>query len=131
MTIKTLDQKGVPKRQIARQLNLSEGSVRYHLKRMATGKADGRALQQRCAHQVADAIAHWHDTMGSINNTAELYQWLVTEHDYAGSLRSVQRFISDHYSPAEKENPTACGNTTGSSSSSGLGAFPRPDHPWR
>lgn len=103
MTIKTLAQKGVPKRQIARQLNLSEGSVRYHLKRIATDEPDGRALQQRRAGQVADAIAHWHDTMGSISNTAELHKWLVTEHSYAGSLRSVQRFISDRYPPPKKK----------------------------
>ena len=34
MTMKTLAQKGVAKRAIARQLKLSEGTVRYHLKRM-------------------------------------------------------------------------------------------------
>lgn len=102
MTIKTLAQKGVPNRQIARQLNMSEGSVRYHLKRLAANEADGRAQQQRRACQVADAIAHWHESMGSISNTAELYKWLVAEHDYAGSLRSVQRFIADHYPPPKK-----------------------------
>lgn len=38
----------------------------------------------------------------SISNTTEVYQWLVAEHDYAGSLRSVQRFIRDHYPPPRK-----------------------------
>jgi DNA-binding NarL/FixJ family response regulator len=33
MTIKTLAAKGLPKRAIARQLGLTEGTVRYHLGR--------------------------------------------------------------------------------------------------
>ena len=96
MTIKTLAHRGVPNRQIARQLALSEGAVRYHLKRIAAGTPDGRARQRRLAAEVADAIAYWHDTM-SIANTAELHAWLVAEHDYGGSLRSVQRFVAEHY----------------------------------
>ena len=47
MTIKTLAHKGVPKRAIARQLDLSEGTVRYHLKRINAGVVDGRAAQVR------------------------------------------------------------------------------------
>ena len=43
MTIKTLAAKGVPKRAIARQLDLSEGTVRYHLSPLAAGARDGRA----------------------------------------------------------------------------------------
>ncbi|MBS3957769.1 MAG: response regulator transcription factor, partial [Xanthomonadaceae bacterium] len=49
MTIKTLAAKGVPKRAIARQLDLSEGTIRYHLSRIASGTPDGRAAQPRRA----------------------------------------------------------------------------------
>jgi len=35
MTIKILARKGTPNRAIARQLGMSEGNVRYHLKRIA------------------------------------------------------------------------------------------------
>jgi IS30 family transposase len=59
MTIKTLAAKGLPNRAIARQLELSEGTVRYHLKRQEAGVTDGRADQPRRALAVADAIAHW------------------------------------------------------------------------
>ncbi|MCZ8063080.1 LuxR C-terminal-related transcriptional regulator [Silanimonas sp.] len=58
MTIKTLAAKGVPKRAIARQLDLSEGTIRYHLSRIASGTPDGRAAQPRRAGVAADAIAH-------------------------------------------------------------------------
>lgn len=98
MTIKTLAAKGVPKRAIARQLDLSEGTVRYHLARQAAGARDGRADQPRRAGVAADAIAHWmahHDRA----NLAALHAWLVAEHAYTGSLRSVQRFVADRYPP--------------------------------
>ena len=98
MTIKTLAAKGAPKRAIARQLTLSEGTVRYHLARLAAGARDGRADQPRRALVVVDAISHWmahHDRA----NLAALHAWLVAEHGYAGSLRSVQRFVADRYPP--------------------------------
>lgn len=98
MTIKTLAAKGVPKRAIARQLDLSEGTVRYHLARQAAGARDGRADQPRRAGVAADTIAHWmahHDRA----NLAALHAWLVAEHAYTGSLRSVQRFVADRYPP--------------------------------
>lgn len=102
MTIKTLAQKGVPKRAIARQLNLSEGTVRYHLKRMSAGAADGRARQRQSAEAVAEAIEHWRSSMHSLDNTAALHDWLVAEHGYVGSLRSIQRYVARHYPPPQR-----------------------------
>lgn len=98
MTIKTLAAKGLPNRAIGRQLDLSEGTVRYHLARMAAGATDGRADQPRRALVAADAIDHWmaqHDR----SNLAALHAWLAAEHGYTGSLRSVQRFVGDRYPP--------------------------------
>jgi DNA-binding NarL/FixJ family response regulator len=59
MTIKTLAAKGQSGRAIARQLELSEGTVRYHLKRMASGATDGRARQVRLADAYREAIDGW------------------------------------------------------------------------
>src|SRR5690625_3509448 len=101
MTIKTLAAKGLPKRAIARQLDLSEGTVRYHLARQAANARDGRANQPRRAEAVAEAIGHWmahHDRA----NLAALHAWLAAEHGYQGSLRSVQRFVADRYPPPRK-----------------------------
>jgi len=103
MTIKTLAAKGVSKRAIGRQLGLSEGVVRYHLTRMAEGVADGRARQPRAASAVGEAIACWmanHEAAPL--NLAELHAWLVAEHDYRGSLRSVQRYVGETY-PAPRQ----------------------------
>jgi len=98
MTIKTLAAKGVAKRAIGRHLGLTEGTVRYHLRRLAEGAADGRGRQARAASVVAEAIGYWmNDHGGEALNLAELHAWLVSEHDYTGSLRSVQRYIRETY----------------------------------
>jgi len=100
MTIKTLAAKGLPKRAIARQLGLTEGTVRYHLRRLASGAIDGRARQRRLASGHAEAIAHWFRQLGEGPlNLAALHAWLCAEQGYAGSLRSVQRFVGASYPP--------------------------------
>jgi len=103
MTIKTLGAKGVSNRAIARQLGLTEGTVRYHLRRMADDARAGRARQPRAASAMAGAIAHWMaDHEAAPVNLAELHAWLVAEHDYPGSLRSVQRYVGETY-PAPRQ----------------------------
>jgi len=100
MTIKTLAAKGVPNRAIARQLSLSEGTVRYHLRRQARSAIDGRARQVRRAGAFHAAIDHWFGQRADgIVNLAALHSWLQSEYGYAGSLRSVQRCLSETYPP--------------------------------
>lgn len=98
MTIKTLAERGTSCTAIGRLLGLPESNVRYHLGRIRAGAADGRSLRPRRAAAVAEAVAHWmqlHDAAAV--NLAALHEWLVTEHDYGGSLRSVQRFVAERY----------------------------------
>lgn len=101
--IKTLSAKGVSRRAIGRQLGLSEGTIRYHLRLLAAGAVDGRARQPRAARAVAEAIACWMAgrEAGPLN-LAELHAWLVTEHDYPGRLRSVQHYAWETY-PAPRQ----------------------------
>lgn len=98
MTIETLHKHDLPNREIARMLGVTEGTVRYRLRQMDAGAIDRRSLRPQRADEVADAIEYWRSTQsdGSINLTV-LYEWLVREHDYGGSLRSVQRFWKKHY----------------------------------
>lgn len=102
MTIKTLARKGTPKRAIARQLDMTEGNVRYHLRRIHSGAVDGRARQRHKAADWAEAIDFWlsdrHSRQAAVN-LADLHDWLIAEHDYSGSLRSVQRYVAAHYPP--------------------------------
>ena len=78
---------------VARLLGVSEGTVRYHRRRDVAGAVDGRAAQVSKAAVVADAIAHWRSQQsGGRMNLAALHEWLKREHDYDGSLKSVQRY---------------------------------------
>ncbi len=125
MTIKTLAAKGVPKRAIARQLDVCEGTVRYHLRRMAQGAQDGRRRQQRLAARCCTAIDHWVDTHEGAINTAALHDWLVSEHGYTGSLRSVQRFVSDRYPPPPRRARRRVETPPGVQAQADWASFPR------
>jgi len=65
---------------------------------MAAGTLDGRGAKPFRAVTVAEAIEHWRQSQGDgAVNLAELHAWLVAEHTYDGSLRSVQRFWARRY----------------------------------
>jgi transposase len=98
VTIKTLATRGTSNAAVARLLGVSEGAVRYHLARMAAGAVDGRGTKPFKAATFAAVIEQWCAAQenGAIN-LAALHEWLVTEHGYDGSLRSVQRFWAKHF----------------------------------
>ena len=98
MTIKTLAARGATNSHIARLLGVTEGAVRHHLARMQAGALDGRSRQEPKAACVAAAIDHWRQMQeeGPIN-LAVLHAWLVSEHGYSGSLRSIQRYWARTY----------------------------------
>jgi len=104
MTIRELSRRGVTRSEVARTLDVTEGAVRYHLRREAMGAVDGRTKQRFVADDWRDAIDHWLGSRGSRDrlNLAALHQWLREEHDYPGSLRSLQRFFKARY-PAPKQ----------------------------
>lgn len=98
MTIQTLAQKGLSNRETARILGVSEGAVRYQRRRMAEQAVDGRSRRASIADGYAEAIAFWREARGDdALNLAALHEWLVREHDYPGSLRSVQRYWKKTY----------------------------------
>ena len=59
MTIHELARRGVSGRQIARTLEVTEGTVRYHRGRRVAGAEDGRAKQAFLATRWHDQIAEW------------------------------------------------------------------------
>lgn len=98
MTIKTLAHKGVSNRETARLLGVTEGTVRHALRRMTSGEPDGRSSRTGHADSFAEAITYWRDShAGEAINLASLHQWLILEHDYPGSLRSLQRYWKKTY----------------------------------
>ena len=126
MTIKTLFNKShMKKREIARQLGLSEGTVRYHLRRLSDGATDGRANQPRLAERHREAIDLWMKPPPESLNLAELHAWLVAEHDYPGSLRSLQRFVRDTYPPPRLRARRRIETPPGAQAQADWAMFPR------
>jgi len=100
MTIQELARRGVGGRSIARTLEVTEGTVRYHLRRQAAGAVDGRSKQEFLAAGWHERIAGWLsfcEQEGEPVNLALLHEWLVKESDYPGSLRSLQRYVGRRF----------------------------------
>jgi len=60
VTIRVLTEKGQNNCEIARTLAVTEGTVRYHLRRAAEGAVDGRSQRDFEVESMAAAIADWH-----------------------------------------------------------------------
>jgi hypothetical protein len=98
MTIKALASRGATNSEIARLLGVTEGAVRYQVKRFDSGQTDGRARQHFKAEAVSAVIDQWRVSQGDGPiNLAALHTWLRCEHGYTGSLRSVQRYWRHAY----------------------------------
>jgi len=96
MTIQVLRERGCSKRAIARQLGVDEKAVRYRLGRQ--GAPDGRADKPFRAERLRPVIDRWvEESRDPGLNLMALYDHLVEEHGYAGSYRSIQRFVRRHY----------------------------------
>jgi hypothetical protein len=113
VTLSTLKQKGQSNAQIARTLGVTEGTIRYRLRRDAAGTEDGRQNKPHRADPLARVIDHFvqdhHVRQGDGHtpcpiNVRTLYEYLIADHHYQGSYRSVLRFVRAHY-PAPKLRP--------------------------
>ena len=109
VTIQVLAEKGEAKRQIARTLGVSEGTVRYHLRRAEAGAVDGRQGKPFRAQGLGDVIDGWwrerieeqkqrvRDPAGAVGarppNVRELYEFLAEQYRYEGSYKSVLRYV--------------------------------------
>ena len=96
MTIQELARRGVSGRQIARTLEVTEGTVRYHRRRHAAGAIDGRSQQAFLASGWHEQIGDWLaacEAAGEAVNLVVLHAWLAQEAGYPGSLRSLQRYV--------------------------------------
>jgi transposase len=107
VTLKTLKTRSQSNCQIARVLGITEGAVRYRLRR--DGQPDGRRNKPRKADEVAAAIEHWIEDQQARGasrpvNVMLLFEWLRGEHGYRDSYRSVLRLVRAKY-PRPKVRP--------------------------
>ncbi|HSR53862.1 MAG TPA: hypothetical protein VLV83_23795, partial [Acidobacteriota bacterium] len=98
MALKSLSRRGMANTKVAQALDVTEGTVRYHLKRESEGKVDGRSKQRPLAADFHEEIEAWLQAQEDEGvNLAELHEWLREERRYPGSLRSLQRYFGKHF----------------------------------
>ena len=124
MTIQVLHERGCSNREIARKLRIDEKAVRYRLGRIAQGAPDGRADKPFRAEAVAEAIAHWLSSQKPGINLQLLYEYLVREHDYGGSYKSIQRYVRRHYPGPKVRTRRRVETPPGAQAQADWGVFP-------
>lgn len=100
VTIGVLAAKGKNHCEIARTLGVTEGTVRYHLRRQVEGARDRRADKPFKAEVLGGLIEAWmdeHEGCKRPPNIRELYEHLVYEWGFEGSYRSVLRYVRRHW----------------------------------
>lgn len=108
VAIHVLHQTGESRSAIARRMGVTEGAVRYHLRRKAAQTEDGRVKAAKIEQQGLEAaVRHWwaaaceDQAEGRRPNVELLHAWLVVEHGYQGSVKSVRKWVRRHLPPAK------------------------------
>jgi transposase len=130
VTIKVLSGKGENNCQVAKLLGVSEGTVRYHLRRTASGAIDGRSNKPFRAETVAPVITAWFDEHGEDKrpvNVRDLYDHLLAEHGYPGSYMSVVRYVRAHYPRPKIRTYRRVETPPGAQTQTDWGEYPRMD----
>jgi transposase len=134
VTIEVLQQRGQSQRQTARILGVSEGAVRYHLRRAQDGAADGRQKPSLIEQLgLADAVAHWWQARAQILGPQRppsvrlLQEFLRAEYGYNGSYKSVCKFVRARYGRPPVRPFRRVETPAGAQSQSDWGEFRRVD----
>lgn len=111
VALQVLNGKGESNREIAKRLHVSEGAVRYHLRRQAEKAPDGRKKASLIEQLGFEAVVeHWWSTQiellpeGRSPNVKLLWQLLIEEYAYSGSYKSVRKYVRAKF-PAPKLRP--------------------------
>ena len=111
VTIDVLKEKGETNQAIAERLGVTEGAVRYHLRRRKTQATDGRKKPSLLdTLGLKQVVEHWWKTQEAVlpknrpPNVQELWTFLVDQHEFLGSYKSVRKFVRERF-PAPKQRP--------------------------
>jgi len=128
VTIKVLAEKGQANTAIAETLGVSEGTVRYHLRRAVEGAVDGRGDKDLVASSHAAVIEAWLEQprrAGRPANLKELFEHLVEEHGYAHTYKSVVRYVRAKYPAPARRTYRRVETPPGAQTQTDWGEFPR------
>lgn len=102
MVAKGMNDQGVSVRQLARQMGVTEGALRYRLKRQDEPECvDGRTRQPTALDGYEEVVEALQERLGDGRlrgegrpcQARELYELLVREHGYRGSYQAVVRHL--------------------------------------
>jgi len=102
MVAKGMQERGASVRQLARQLGVREGALRYRLKRAeGAARVDGRARQPTALDGLEEVVERIQEQLGDRRlsgegrpcQVREIYEVLVREHGYRGSYQAVVRHL--------------------------------------
>lgn len=134
VTIQVLHQRGQSHSETARILDVSEGTVRYHLGRARDGAADGRQKPSLIEQLgLIEAVVHWWQAQIEILGQERppsvqlLHEFLRAEHGYEGSYKSVRKFVRALYGPAPIRPFRRFETPPGAQTQSDWGEFSRVD----
>jgi len=130
VTLQVLDKKEKAKTEIASLLGVTEGTVRYHLKRMESGATDGRANKEFKAEAFSELIEAWLEVGKGEKrpvNVRDLYEHLVEQHGYPWSYRSLLRYVRRRYPRPRIRTYRRVETPPGAQSQTDWGEFPAVD----
>lgn len=111
MVAKAMKERGTSVRQLAKQLGVTEGALRYRLKQAGARRADGRAAQPTALDGLESAVRTIQERLGDGRLSGEgrpvqarqIYEVLVRDFGYGGSYRAVVRHLRRWYgTPKER-----------------------------
>jgi transposase len=129
VTIGVLAEKGQTNAEIARTMGVTEGAVRYHVRRAADGATDRRRNKPAKADVLGEVIRAWVALREGPRpvNVRELHEHLVTEHGYEGSSKSVLRWVRSHYPPPKIRTYRRVETPPGAQTQTDWAEYPRVD----
>ena len=104
VTMDILRRQGESNQAIAKRLGITEGTVRYHLKRMDQNAKDGRSkcslIEQLDLVEAVDFW--WKEQLDSLPkdrspNVTELWTYLSDNYRYTGTYKSVQKYVTKRF----------------------------------
>ena len=93
-------------REIARKLKVSEGAIRYRIKRDQSDREDGRKRKPSALDRFRAVIAQWiadYEDSRRRPTLKTLYGWLCRDHGYERSYDAFRRYVRKHFPELHKK----------------------------
>ena len=100
MCAEVLRENGMSNREIAKQFEVDESTIRYHQERKKEGIEDGRRHQPSVCDPYRQVIEDWNAAQLEAErpeSILSLYEDLVMYHGYTGSYKAVVAFCAETY----------------------------------